>query len=138
MAVVGLNLNDEEEHSKESNCKLALELARKFLVSTKVLNMKVKIAISCGDVHCGFLSVEKLQFIIIGNEVNLVSRICDKTDQNSVGITKEVYQAFSGYFNKATIQMEWTERANLEVIKKKKIQSYIYLNCTPSYNIDLL
>ena len=111
---VGITCDDKPKKNQKENCEIALKLAKIFLKSSLLLELDVKIAISCGDVHTGFLSVEKPQFIIIGNEVNLVSRICacDRTPRNTIAVTDNVFGSLDENQREGTV---WQRLENLEV-----------------------
>lgn len=61
--------------------------------------MRVKIGVHTGDVISGVVGETKPQFSLIGDTVNKSSRVCSKSSNNQILISKETQKLLEAYSN---------------------------------------
>lgn len=87
--------------------------------------MQFKIGLHSGEMLAGFLGCEdRLQYTVVGDTVNVASRLCSQGPAKRVVISKAAYQQANGADRVATSdEFEWTVRGRAETIEVFLIES---------------
>lgn len=100
MAAAGL----KDSSKTTSNLQALNPVARAVVLSFEMIDaiklfsfngnekIKIKIGIHFGHVIAGVIGSHKPQFSLIGDTVNMTSRVCSTADQGSIVISEEAYK----------------------------------------------
>jgi class 3 adenylate cyclase len=97
MAVFGAPLNDEKATHKALRTALGMRVALEAFNADRQAAGKepvyIGIGVNCGSVVAGNLgSIKQLSYTVIGDEVNLASRMCSNAKAGQILVTEAVYR----------------------------------------------
>ena len=101
MAVFGSPIGDPQHaiHAVTAACEIQENFANYNKDRGEASKLEVGIGLNSGEVFAGNLgSDQKMEYAVIGDNVNTASRVCDKAGRGEVVVAKSTYEAVQNLF----------------------------------------